>query len=154
MFEGPEFEKLFDHTLENNRRLYDSLISQTVQSADSASLVDNSRPFVTACNAARARSVRGKVVSIRGLGHSFEAVQMAQGSSVNYRFDLPESGEYRIVIAAVPNHDVDGQGMKIRVAVDGRGLGEFDYKTRGRSEAWKQQVLRGQVLIEIPAREM
>jgi hypothetical protein len=154
LFEGPEFEKLFDYTLENNRLLYDSLISQTVQSADSVSPVDNSRPFVTACNAARARSVRGKVGSIRGLGHSFEAVQMAQGSSVNYRFDLPESGEYRIVIAAVPNHDVDGQGMKIRVAVDGRDLGEFDYKTRGRSEVWKQQVLRGQALIEIPAREM
>ena len=44
--------------------------------------------------------------------------------------------------------------MKIRVAVDGRDLGEFDYKTRGRSEVWKQQVLRGQALIEIPAREM
>lgn len=154
LFEGPEFEKLFDQTLENNRRLYDSLISQTVQSADSVSLVDNSRPFVTACNAVRAWSVRGKVVIIRGLGHSFEAVQMPQGSSVNYCFDLPEGGEYRIVIAAVPNHDVDGQGMKIRVAAEGRDLGEFDYKTRGRSEAWKQQVLRGQALIEIPAREM
>jgi len=154
LFEGPEFEKLLTNIPGNNRQLYDSLISRIAESADSAFPVDNSRSFVAACNANQAISINGKVLSIQGLGHSFAAVQMAQGSSLNYRFDLPESGKYRIKIAAVPNHDLDGQGMKIRVAVDDKDLGEFDYKTRGRSEAWKQQVLRGQTIIEVPAQEL
>lgn len=154
LFEGPEFEKLLTNIPGNNRQLYDSLISRIAESADSAFPVDNLRSFVAACNANQAISINGKVLSIQGLGHSFAAVQMAQGSSLNYRFDLPESDKYRIKIAAVPNHDLDGQGMKIRVIVDDKDLGEFDYKTRGRSEAWKQQVLRGQTIIEVPAQEL
>ena len=142
------------NTPENNRQLYDSLILRMTENVESVFSAAEQQVFVAACNANQAISIDGKVCSIQGLGHSFAAVQMAQGSSLNYRFDLPESGKYRIKIAAVPNHDVDGQGMKIRVAIDERDLGEFDYKTRGRSEAWKQQVLRGQTIIEIPAQDM
>ncbi|MDR0681068.1 MAG: glycosyl hydrolase 115 family protein [Dysgonamonadaceae bacterium] len=90
----------------------------------------------------------GKI--IEGLGHSFAAVQMQQGDSLSFVFNVGEPGEGFIRIAAIPNHDVDGQGMKIAVSVDGQMLPPADYSVEGRSEAWKQNVLRGQVVVSFP----
>jgi lysophospholipase L1-like esterase len=102
--------------------------------------------FVLAQNACQAidRQDAGKV--IEGLGHSFSAVQMKQGRALTFTFDIPRPGEAWIKIATVPNHDVDMKGMKIMLSVDGKEIGEFDYSVSGRSETWKQNVLRGQAV--------
>jgi hypothetical protein len=93
--------------------------------------------------------------AIEGLGHSFSAVPLAQDDSLTFVFDIQNVGDGWIKIAAIPNHDVDGQGMKIVLSVDD-GVGArfiaptIDYSVEGRSETWKQNVLRGQVLTTIP----
>jgi hypothetical protein len=71
---------------------------------------------------------------------------MRQGNTLTFTFDIPASGEYRIAIATIPNHDVDGEGMKIALSVDGSEVQTFDYCTVGRSETWKLNVLRGQAI--------
>ncbi len=91
----------------------------------------------------------GKVME--GLGHSFAAVQLPAGAELRYEMEVPEAGTYWIRIALVPNHGVDGKGMKIGVKVNDGAMQEISYKTEGRSEAWKQQVLRGQAVVTIPA---
>jgi hypothetical protein len=93
--------------------------------------------------------------SIEGLGHSFSAVPLAQNDSLTFVFDIKNAGDGWIKIATIPNHDVDGQGMKIALSVDD-GVGArfiaptIDYSVEGRSETWKQNVLRGQAITTIP----
>lgn len=103
-----------------------------------------------ALNASQARNrVEGAKV-IDGLGHSFSAVQLPQDGELEFEVELARAGSYWIRIAAVPNHAVDGTGMKIGVKVNDGDCQVFDYKTVGRSEAWKQNVLRGQAIVVVP----
>lgn len=71
---------------------------------------------------------------------------MQKDQTLDFIFEIPAAGEYRIKVAAVPNHDVDGQGMKIALSVDGQRIGMADYSVDGRSETWKEHVLRGQAI--------
>ncbi|MDR1380165.1 MAG: glycosyl hydrolase 115 family protein [Tannerella sp.] len=105
--------------------------------------------YVLARNAAQATGLPNAGTVTEGLGHSFSAVQMKQGSALTFSFDIPEPGEAWIKIATVPNHDVDMKGMKIALSVDGREISVLDYSVSGRSETWKQNVLRGQSLSTV-----
>ncbi|MDR0575060.1 MAG: glycosyl hydrolase 115 family protein [Tannerella sp.] len=105
--------------------------------------------YVLAQNAAQATGVSSAGVVIEGLGHSFFAVQMKQGDSLTFSFDIPEPGEAWIKIATIPNHDVDMKGMKIAVSVDEKEIAVLDYSVSGRSETWKRNVLRGQALSSV-----
>ena len=71
---------------------------------------------------------------------------MRQGELLTFTFEIP-----RAVILDKDqdtNHDVDGQGMKIALSMKGKDIGEFDYRTIGRSETWKG-VLRGQAVTTV-----
>jgi hypothetical protein len=99
--------------------------------------------FVLARNAVQSVVPR---IGVEGLGHSFAAVPLQQNDSLHFVFDIPRGGDLWIKVAAIPNHDVDGGGMKIAVYADGVPLPVVDYSVEGRSEAWKQNVLRGQAV--------
>ena len=116
-----------------------------------SSVPDNPKeqPFVLAQHASQAIDAEKSGQIIEGLGHSFSAVQMQQGKSLTFTFEIPAGGEYWVKIGTLPNHDVDGQGMKIALSIDGKNIGEFDYRTVGRSEKWKENVLRGQAVITV-----
>ena len=82
----------------------------------------------------------------RGVGHSFNSVALEKGSSITFMCYLTKTGEGTIKIGTLPNHDVNGGGMKFAVYINGNEVGEIDYSTKGRSEKWKQNVLRNQVV--------
>ena len=103
-------------------------------------------PFVAAQNAARSASLPENGTVIEGLGHSFAAVQMQKGQTLDFTFKLPQAGAYLLKIGTVPNHDVDGVGMKFEVLLNDKTVTEFNYSVEGRSETWKKNVLRGQAI--------
>jgi hypothetical protein len=111
--------------------------------------VASQKNVVLALNAKQAINLSNPQKIIDGLGHSFAAVQMEQGDSLSFVFNLSETGEGRIKIATIPNHDVDGNGMRISLSVDGKELPSLDYRVSGRSEIWKQNVLRGQAISTV-----
>lgn len=129
VFEKPDFSTL------------DSLIR-----VGKPALATKEAGMAIALNASQADngSTTGTVVD--GLGHSFSAVQLPAGETLHFTFDLPKAGEYWIRIAAIPNHDVDEKGMKIQLLADDKEIKHFDYKTVGRSETFKLNVLRGQAI--------
>jgi len=107
------------------------------------------QPLVIAQNAQQATNLHNNGEVIVGLGHSFATVKMQQGDVLTFDFELPQEGEYWIKIATIPNHDVDGQGMRIQLTIDDKEVQEFNYRTVGRSETWKQNVLRGQAISSV-----
>jgi lysophospholipase L1-like esterase len=104
----------------------------------------NSTQNVFAQNADNAINLKNK--GIEGLGHSFSAVEMQKGQTLDFVFHIPEAGEYTLKTGAIPNHDVDGAGMKTEILLNGKIVGEQDYSVERRSETWKQNVLRGQAV--------
>jgi hypothetical protein len=130
-------------------RELDSLINVGYKPISSVKDKMAERPFVLAKNASQAIEADRSGKIIEGLGHSFSAVQMRQGELLTFTFEIPASGEYWIKIGTLPNHDVDGQGMKIALSIEGKDIGEFDYRTIGRSETWKENVLRGQAVTTV-----
>ena len=103
--------------------------------------------YAEAYNASDADGFAGK--GMPGLGHSFEAVPLAKGQKMEFKFTVPKAGRYTLIIGTLPNHDVDGEGMKIAVSRDGNQLAVVDYSVEGRSEQWKLNVLRGQALSSL-----
>jgi lysophospholipase L1-like esterase len=102
---------------------------------------------VFAQNADNATNLKNK--GIEGLGHSFSAVEMQKGQTFDFTFEIPEAGEYTLKTGTIPNHDVDGKGMKIEVLLNDKSVTALDYSVEGRSETWKQNVLRGQAISSV-----
>ena len=102
---------------------------------------------IFAQNANNATNLNTK--GIEGLGHSFSAIEMLNGQTLDFSFNLPEAGEYNLKIGTLPNHDIDGKGMKIEVLLNDKSVNVLDYSVRGRSETWKQNVLRGQTVSTV-----
>ncbi|MDR0766730.1 MAG: glycosyl hydrolase 115 family protein [Odoribacteraceae bacterium] len=105
------------------------------------------RGWVKAFNADNATNLKTK--GTEGLGHSFSAVEMKKGQVLEFTFEVPETGEYFLKVGTIPNHDVDGAGMKIEVLLNNKIVAEADYSVKGRSETWKRNVLRGQAISSI-----
>ncbi|KAA6336668.1 hypothetical protein EZS27_015203, partial [termite gut metagenome] len=133
VFDMPVFSKL------------DSLIRINDQPVRRQEPVDN-HGIVLAQNAIQAVKLTSNEKVVEGLGHSFSAIQMKQYHSLTFIFDIPKAGEGKIKVATIPNHDVDGNGMKISLSIEGNELMPLDYSVKGRSEIWKQNVLRGQAI--------
>jgi hypothetical protein len=105
--------------------------------------------YVAARNASQADNISSAGTVIEGLGHSFSAVEMQKGQTLDFTFEIPEAGEYFLKTGTVPNHGVDGAGMKIEVLLNGKTVTQSDYSVDGRSETWKQNVLRGQAISSV-----
>ncbi|MFT3739893.1 MAG: glycosyl hydrolase 115 family protein [Breznakibacter sp.] len=136
VFEKPVFGKL------------DSLLEAGYQPANLP--IQGKKEPILAQNAKQAINLPENRQIVEGLGHSFAAVKVQEGDSLSFVFDVKEAGDALIKIAAIPNHDVDGKGMKISLTVDGKELPPVDYSVKDRSETWKQNVLRGQAIVTFP----
>ena len=82
-----------------------------------------------------------------GLGHSGSAAQLPKGESA--KFSMPEK-KVDIEICFLPTHPISlSQGLNVEVLVDGKSFGMIDYHTEGRSEQWKQNILRNQAIVKL-----
>lgn len=88
--------------------------------------------------------------AIRGLGYSNEAITLMplrsdyfteDKPSVTYRFKLGQPGRYEVEVRCLPTHSNDFNAT-LTVRVDDNEPEDFPINTMGRSEAWKQNVLR------------
>jgi len=88
--------------------------------------------------------------TIEGLGHSHSAVTLfplkharfeSQQAWLEYQIHFPDEGEYTIEIRSLPTHanDFDHQ---IQLSLNQQDLGQATLNTVGRSEEFKQNVLR------------
>ena len=82
------------------------------------------------------------------LGYSQEALALAQKES--FTTTLPAlSDSILLILSFVPNHPIDNNGLQVELAFDNETPQTYSYHTKGRSEAWKNNVLYNQASIEI-----
>ncbi|MEJ2544042.1 MAG: glycosyl hydrolase 115 family protein [Calditrichaceae bacterium] len=95
---------------------------------------------------------------IEGLGYSDSSVtlfpfdnHMFENESpyLEYHFDVEKTGRYEIEIRCLPTHS-NNFDQKLWIEIDGKILKVSSLNTKGRSEAWKKNVLRNFVKVTYP----
>ena len=89
---------------------------------------------------------KGDTPLAHGLGYQREAINLPLNSTVSYPFETTSTDSIRIEVALAPNHPVNGKTIRYSIAIDNEEPQIIDYRTEGRSEEWKENVLRNQAI--------
>ncbi|MCW4462901.1 glycosyl hydrolase 115 family protein [Sphingomonas sp. BT-65] len=74
---------------------------------------------------------------------------------LDYRFDVSATGDAELRIVAIPVHPLTSEnGLRIAVQLDDGLVQLLDFRTFGRSEEWKQNVLTNTAVRTIPIRQL
>lgn len=101
------------------------------------------RAFVCRWNGMEA--VAGVPVFCEGLGYEGMAAGIEKGKSLSFDFDC-SADSVEVELRMLPNHPVVGGDLRVRIEVDGQPSDIFSYRTVGRSEEWKMNVLYNQAV--------
>jgi hypothetical protein len=105
---------------------------------------------VIARNAADWQQASPGTQIVEMLGHSMKAVALPQNGKVSYTFSTDKTGDYVLRLALIPTQPNDKGDLRFSVSIDGAQPTVYSLKEKFRSEQWKLNVLRGQVLRELP----
>jgi len=76
-----------------------------------------------------------------GFGYKRKAISIEKNSSVNYDIQTKNCKNISVEVALVPNHPVEGKSIRFAISIDDEPEQVIDFKTVGRSEEWKVNVL-------------
>lgn len=100
--------------------------------------------------------------SLEGLGYSASAMMLqpynvklnadvSKNPSLEYEFSIEKADSALIRLYLLPIHPADSHNQsRIAVSIDGNSPQIFNIKTEGRSNAWKVNVLRNQIIVRLP----
>lgn len=90
-----------------------------------------------------------KVNIIEGLGYTGRVMSIAKGDAAEFEFDIQAQDSIVVEVRLLPNHPVDDKQLRFAIALNNNSPKEVSYKTQGRSEEWKQNVLRNQAIRRV-----
>lgn len=115
-----------------------------VKESKSSAPMPESPSVIYACNGADA--VGGNPALIEGLGYEGRAAALKVNQEYTYQFSSVATDSLLLELALLPVHPVDGKQLRVAISLNGAQPVVVDYKTVGRSEEWKQNVLRNQAI--------
>lgn len=90
------------------------------------------------------------VKTIQALGHSMNAVSLPKGQSLTYDFESLTEGDAVLRLAVIPTQPNDTGDLRFSVSIDNGEPQVCSIKEGFRTETWKQNVLRGQAVRNLP----
>ena len=102
-----------------------------------------------ACQWNGADAKKGNAVVCEGLGYEGKAAEIRKGDALTFYFGNLKTDLLEVDIRLLPNHPVQGDKLRISVSLDGAEPEVIAYETKGRSEEWKENVLRNQAIRKI-----
>ena len=91
----------------------------------------------------------GKPVPCEGLGYERKAASIRKGSSLTFAFDDYGKDSVEVEIRLLPSHPLDEKQLRFAISVDEVVPQTVSYETKGRSEEWKENVLRNQAIRKV-----
>ena len=91
----------------------------------------------------------GKPVPFEGLGYERKAAGIRKGSSLTFAFDDYGKDSVEVEIRLLPSHPLDEKQLRFAISVDEAVPQTVSYETKGRSEEWKENVLRNQAIRKV-----
>ena len=92
---------------------------------------------------------KGVFTPCEGLGYDGGAVALAEGNSLEFSFPAVEADSVTVELRLLPNHPVAEGKLTAEIALDRQKPVTADYETYGRSEEWKENVLRNQAIRRV-----
>lgn len=93
---------------------------------------------------------KGRYAPCEGLGYAGKAILLLPNEEVTYTFAAPKDADSLTVeLHLLPTHPVDDEHLAVDVSLDGKEYLPVVYRTVGRSEEWKQNVLRNQAVKSV-----
>lgn len=89
---------------------------------------------------------KGNPVIQEGLGYEGKAVAVAKDMEVAFDFNDWKADSVEVEVRLLPNHPVNGRQLRFTLALDGKVMPPVTFETKGRSEEWKENVLRNQAV--------
>ncbi|MGK9118271.1 glycosyl hydrolase 115 family protein [Olivibacter jilunii] len=87
-----------------------------------------------------------KQTPVEGLGYEGKALALQKGTSIAFDLDHLSGDSVRVEMRLLPGHPVQGKQLRFSIALDNMSVREISYETHGRSEEWKENVLRNQAI--------
>lgn len=97
-------------------------------------------------NGSDAVSATAKPQVFEGLGYGEQATSIEKDNSITFRFDKMPNDSIEVELRMLPNHPVSGTVLRLEVIWDNADKQVVEYQTQGRSEEWKENVLRNQAI--------
>ena len=91
----------------------------------------------------------GKPVPYEGVGYERKAAGIRKGSSLTFAFDDYGKDSVEVEIRLLPSHPLDEKQLRFAISVDEAVPQTVSYETKGRSEEWKENVLRNQAIRKV-----
>ena len=91
----------------------------------------------------------GKPVPCEGLGYERKAAGIRKGSSLTFAFDDYGKDSVEVEIRLLPSHPLDEKQLRFAISVDEAVPQTVSYETKGRSEEWKENILRNQAIRKV-----
>ena len=91
----------------------------------------------------------GKPVPYEGWGYERKAAGIRKGSSLTFAFDDYGKDSVEVEIRLLPSHPLDEKQLRFAISVDEAVPQTVSYETKGRSEEWKENVLRNQAIRKV-----
>lgn len=91
----------------------------------------------------------GKPVPCEGLAYERKAAGIRKGSSLTFAFDDYGKDSVEVEIRLLPSHPLDEKQLRFAISVDEAVPQTVSYETKGRSEEWKENVLRNQAIRKV-----
>lgn len=74
---------------------------------------------------------------------------LAQGEELVFDFNDCRADSVEVEIRLLPNHPIDGEQLGFILSLDNKYSAPITYETKGRSEEWKENVLRNQAIRRV-----
>lgn len=91
---------------------------------------------------------KGNFIGHEGLGYAGRAA-ILMGKALTFSFSDWKADVVEVEVRLLPNHPVHGTQLRFSVSIDGAEPKVISYETKGRSEEWKENVLRNQAIRKI-----
>ena len=92
---------------------------------------------------------KGNFIGHEGLGYAGRAAGILMGKALTFSFSDWKADVVEVEVRLLPNHPVHGTQLHFSVSIDGAEPKVISYETKGRSEEWKENVLRNQAIRKI-----
>ena len=94
-------------------------------------------------------AMEGNLLPCEGLGYEGMAAGISKDSSVVFHFDGCPADSVEVELCLLPVHPVVGNELRVQVSLDEAQSLPVSYRTYGRSEEWKQNVLSNQAVLRL-----
>lgn len=115
--------------------------------ADAPGCVETEGEGYVALDAAQFSSATFQPHPVAMLGHSGRGVPVPKGESLSFDVDWDAEGTAMLLTALIPTQAVDGDEIRVEIRIDGITPQVMSIREKGRSERWKENVLRNQARV-------